>query len=95
MTLDRADTYLNDVIKHKNAVAFRRFDTGIGHHAQGHILHAPANAVCWPESACKAWLNIIANAKANAEVFNLFNNINPIVKRFRTRKSNHQAFTSS
>lgn len=67
MNLDKAMRYLNDVIKHKNAVPFRRYNRGIGHHAQGHILHAPGNIACWPESACKAWLNILENADANAE----------------------------
>ena len=67
MPLVKAEKYLNDVIAHKNVIAFRRYNGSIGRHAQGHLVKAPGNLCRWPESACKFFLVLLNNLKANGE----------------------------
>ena len=77
MPLVKAERYLNDVIAHKQAVAFTRYNGGVGRHAQGHSVKAPGNQShsvkapgnqCrWPEAACKFFLVLVNNLKANGE----------------------------
>ena len=57
MSLLKAEKYLNDVIAHKQAVAFTRFNGGVGRHAQAR----------WPKAACKFFLVLLNNLKANGE----------------------------
>ena len=67
MPLVKAEKYLKDVIAHKNVIAFRRYNGSIGRHAQGHLVKAPGNLCRWPESACKFFLVLLNNLKANGE----------------------------
>ena len=67
MPLVKAEKYLNDVIAHKQAVAFTRYNGGVGRHAQGHLVKAPGNQCRWPEAACKFFLVLLNNLKANGE----------------------------
>ena len=67
MPLVKAERYLNDVIAHKQAVAFTRYNGGVGRHAQGHMVKAPGNQCRWPEAACKFFLVLLTNLKANGE----------------------------
>ena len=67
MPLVKAEKYLNDVIAHKNAIAFRRYNGSIGRHAQGHMVKASGNICRWPEAACKFFLVLLNNLKANGE----------------------------
>ena len=75
MSLLKAEKYLNDVIAHKQAVAFtrfnggvgRHFNGGVGRHAQGHSIKAPGDQCRWPKAACKFFLVLLNNLKANGE----------------------------
>ena len=67
MSLLKAERYLNDVIAHKQAVAFTRYNGGVGRHAQGHSIKAPGNQCRWPKAACKFFLVLLNNLKANGE----------------------------
>ncbi|CBK24661.2 uncharacterized protein [Blastocystis hominis] len=67
MSLLKAEKYLNDVIAHKQAVAFTRFNGGVGRHAQAHSIKAPGDQCRWPKAACKFFLVLLNNLKANGE----------------------------
>ena len=67
MPLVKAERYLNDVIAHKQAIAFTRYNGGVGRHAQGHAVKAPGNQCRWPEAACRYFLVLLNNLKANGE----------------------------
>lgn len=64
MKLRRAQKYLQDVIQHKDAIPFRKFTGGIGHHAQAKRHNAVACR--WPEKACRYVLDLLQNAASNA-----------------------------
>ena len=68
LSLDKAKTLLADVLEHKQAIAFRRFNSGCSQHAQGKPMHAPGNSVRWPEKATRHFIDLLENAEANAEV---------------------------
>eukprot|EP01115_Flamella_aegyptia_P011796 TRINITY_DN56699_c0_g1_i1.p1 TRINITY_DN56699_c0_g1~~TRINITY_DN56699_c0_g1_i1.p1 ORF type:complete len:174 (-),score=30.27 TRINITY_DN56699_c0_g1_i1:96-617(-) len=69
LTLPEAKTFLNDVLKHKRAVPFRRHTGNIGRHAQQkqHKFHNCR----WPKKSCNFLLDLLQNAESNAEVKNL------------------------
>lgn len=66
LSLKRAQKYLEDVIAHKDAIPFRVFTGGIGHHAQA----KRHKVVCcrWPEKSCRYVLDLLQNAESNAEI---------------------------
>jgi len=66
LTLKRAQKYLENVLEHKEAIPFRRFNGGIGRHAQGH-QHNWANQVGWPKKSAEFLLSLLKNAQSNAE----------------------------
>jgi large subunit ribosomal protein L17e len=66
MTLNRARAFLNNVIEHKEAVPFRRFAKSIGRSKQSSkAFGCPRGR--WPVKSAKFVLDLLANAKANAE----------------------------
>ena len=67
MPLVKAEKYLHGVIAHKQVIAFRRYNGSIGRHGMGHAVHAPGNICRWPEAACKEFLSLLQNLKANGE----------------------------
>ena len=69
MKLRRAQKYLQDVIQHQDAIPFRKFTGGIGHHAQAKRHNAVACR--WPEKACRYVLDLLQNAASNAAERNL------------------------
>ncbi|RKP23677.1 ribosomal protein L22/L17 [Syncephalis pseudoplumigaleata] len=66
MKLQKAITYLNDVQEHKQAVPFRRFNGGVGRCAQVKAFKATQGR--WPVKSAKFLLDLLQNAKANAEI---------------------------
>src|SRR3546814_8564274 len=71
-TLRNAQTYLQDVIDHKQAVPFRRFVSCVGRKAQGkNFKYHGSRQVRWPEKSCEHLLNLLKNAEANASAKNL------------------------
>lgn len=71
-SLRNAQTYLADVIEHKQAVPFRRFVSCVGRKAQGkmHKNHG-SRQVRYPTKSCEHLLALLKNAEANAEAKNL------------------------
>jgi len=67
MALKKAKKYLENVIKHKQAIPFRRFVGGVGRTAQAKVHHACTQAR-WPVKSCEVLLSLLKNAESNAEV---------------------------
>jgi len=66
LSLKRAKAYLNDVIKHKDCIPFRRFADDAGRTAQAKVHNATQGR--WPEKSCRHLLDLLQNAESNAEV---------------------------
>lgn len=65
MNLPKAQKFLQDVIAHKQAVPFRRFNGGVGRCAQAKVWGVTQGR--WPEKSCKFLLGLLKNAESNAE----------------------------
>eukprot|EP01130_Rhizamoeba_saxonica_P000217 TRINITY_DN10207_c0_g1_i1.p1 TRINITY_DN10207_c0_g1~~TRINITY_DN10207_c0_g1_i1.p1 ORF type:complete len:175 (-),score=35.95 TRINITY_DN10207_c0_g1_i1:55-579(-) len=71
MTLPKAQKFLQDVLEHKQAVPFRRFNGGPSRKAQGK-QHKKVGSMCrFPKKSCEFLLNLLENAESNAEYQNL------------------------
>lgn len=68
MTLTRAKTFLNNVILKKEAVAFCRFNGGVGRNPQ---IKTGSTQGRWPEKSARHLLDLLQNAESNAEVAGL------------------------
>lgn len=68
MDLTKAKRFLEDVIGHKRAVPFRRFNGGVGRTSQSKNEGAPAGQARWPVKSAEFLLNLLKNAESNAEV---------------------------
>jgi len=66
MSLKRAKTYLENVLKKKEAIPFRFFNGCIGRHAQAKMTGA--TQCRWPTKSCQFMLHLLKNAESNAEV---------------------------
>eukprot|EP00010_Vexillifera_abyssalis_P008740 CAMPEP_0201545704 /NCGR_PEP_ID=MMETSP0173_2-20130828/2129_1 /ASSEMBLY_ACC=CAM_ASM_000268 /TAXON_ID=218659 /ORGANISM="Vexillifera sp., Strain DIVA3 564/2" /LENGTH=142 /DNA_ID=CAMNT_0047954175 /DNA_START=184 /DNA_END=612 /DNA_ORIENTATION=- len=66
MSLTRAKTYLNNVLKHKEAIPFRVFTGGIGRSAQA--KNYGTTQVRWPTKSVEHVLGLLQNAESNAEM---------------------------
>jgi large subunit ribosomal protein L17e len=65
MKLMKAQKYLEDVVEHKQAVPFRRFNGGVGRCAQAKVFGVTQGR--WPEKSCRFVLGLLKNAQSNAE----------------------------
>merc|ERR1719348_437629 len=65
MPLNRAKTYLKNVIAQKEIIPFRRFMGGVGRHSQCKIHKATQGR--WPLKSCEFLLDMLKNAESNAE----------------------------
>merc|ERR1719480_683320 len=65
MNLKNAQKYLEDVIEKKQCVPFRKFTGCISRTPQAKAFKATQGR--WPRKSCKALLDILRNAEANAE----------------------------
>ncbi|ELR19487.1 ribosomal protein L22, putative [Acanthamoeba castellanii str. Neff] len=63
----KAVQFLEDVVKHKQAVPFRRYNGGVGRHAQAKQHHLSTQAR-WPKKSAEFILGLLKNAESNAEV---------------------------
>ena len=63
--LKESQTFLRDVIDHKDIVPFRRYYGGGGRHAQNKKYGVCAAR--WPEKSCRYLLDLLKNLEANAE----------------------------
>ena len=65
MPLNRAKTYLKNVMAQKEIIPFRRFMGGVGRHAQCKVHKATQGR--WPLKSCQFLLDMLKNAESNAE----------------------------
>eukprot|EP01133_Synstelium_polycarpum_P007307 gene7307-8501_t len=65
MYLKRAETYLWNVLKHKEAIPFRRFHGGVGRTAQAKPFGI--TQARWPKKSVEQVMSLLKNATANAE----------------------------
>ena len=70
-SLKKAQSYLADVLNHKQAIPFNTFKGGRGRHAQAKGVHAPGSLAGWPVNAVKAVQSLLVNAAANASLKDL------------------------
>merc|ERR1711964_357835 len=68
MMLKKAQGYLQHVIEHKEAIAFRRFCGGVGRTAQAKNAGSTNGQARWPKKSAEFVLNLLTNAEANAEL---------------------------
>jgi len=66
MGLKRAQAYLQNVIKHKEIIPFRRFIHCVGRKAQAKAFGATQGR--WPEKSARHILDLLQNAESNAEI---------------------------
>ncbi len=78
--LEKAKALLNDVINHKTAVPFKRFNKDTGH-KKGKIAGGR-----YPENACKEILKLLQGVEANAQ-FKGLNTANLIVSQIYANKA--------
>lgn len=65
MALQKAYEYLGNVVEHKQAIPFRRFNGGVGRTPQ--VNHMGTTQGRWPVKSVKFLLDLLKNAEANAE----------------------------
>ena len=65
MHLHRAVTYLKNVIAQKEIIPFRRFNGGVGRHAQAKVFGTDQGR--WPKKSAEFLLHLLKNAESNAE----------------------------
>jgi large subunit ribosomal protein L17e len=68
LDLKKAKSYLEDVLEHKRAIPFRRFNGGVGRTSQAKNEKYPAGQARWPVKSAEYLLNLLKNAESNAEV---------------------------
>merc|ERR1712138_245772 len=71
MMLRKAQSYLQHVVEHKEAVAFRRYCGGVGRTSQAKNAGSTNGQARWPKKSAQFVLNLLLNAEANAELKSL------------------------
>merc|ERR1711896_55855 len=71
MMLRKAQSYLQHVVEHKEAIAFRRFCGGVGRTSQAKNAGSTNGQARWPKKSAEFVLNLLSNAEANAELKSL------------------------
>merc|ERR1712226_608968 len=71
MMLRKAQSYLQHVIEHKEAIAFRRYCGGVGRTSQAKNAGSTNGQARWPKKSAEFVLNLLTNAEANAELKSL------------------------
>ena len=66
MLLTKAEAYLKDVLEHKKCIPFSRFDHSMGRCSSA--IQFGLTKGRFPEKSVKLMLNLLQNARANAEV---------------------------
>ncbi|KYR01920.1 S60 ribosomal protein L17 [Tieghemostelium lacteum] len=65
MFLERAKSYLWNVLKHRECIPFRRFHGGVGRTGQAAVFGTTQGR--WPKKSVEHVLSLLKNAEANAE----------------------------
>merc|ERR1712006_49886 len=71
MNLRKAQSYLQHVVEHTEAIPFRRFCGGVGRTSQAKNAGATNGQARWPKKSAEFMLNLLSNAEANAELKSL------------------------
>jgi large subunit ribosomal protein L17e len=67
MNVDKAIAYLEAVMDHKRCIPFLRFNGGVGRTAQAKNEGNSIGQGRWPKKSCQYVMDLLKNAKANAE----------------------------
>ncbi len=67
-TIEKARSYLENVLKFKEAIPITKYTGGRGRHAAGKRYKAPGDLCFFPQKATKSFLDLLRNVEANAEV---------------------------
>jgi len=65
MLLNKAEAYLKEVLEHKKCIPFSRYDHSMGRTGQAKVYGLTKGR--WPQKSIKYILNLLQNARANAE----------------------------
>jgi large subunit ribosomal protein L17e len=65
MPAERAVSYLNNVLEHKEAIPFNQHKKGRGRNSQAKNLSTPGSVAAWPKNATEHTLDVLKNAIAN------------------------------
>ena len=65
MQLEKAQRDLQDVIEHKQCIPFRKYAATAGRTAQAHPFNVTQGR--WPKKSCEHLLDLLENARANAD----------------------------
>ena len=65
MLINKAEAYLKEVLEHKKCIPFSRYDHSMGRTGQAKYYGLTKGR--WPEKSIKYMLNLIQNARSNAE----------------------------
>merc|ERR1712178_106361 len=68
---NEAESYLQHVVEHTEAIPFRRFCGGVGRTSQAKNAGATNGQARWPKKSAEFMLNLLSNAEANAELKSL------------------------
>merc|ERR1719445_2397089 len=67
MNVNKALTFLDDVLAFKSVVPFVKFTGGVGRKAQANAMKVPGSKGRWPVKAAAVYRDLLKNAIANAE----------------------------
>merc|ERR1712146_883601 len=71
MMLKKAQSYLQHVGEHTEAIPFRRYGGGVGRTSQAKKAGSTNGQARWPKKSAEFVLNLLSNAEANAELESL------------------------
>mmetsp|Transcript_13568 Transcript_13568/g.24324 ORF Transcript_13568/g.24324 Transcript_13568/m.24324 type:complete len:190 (-) Transcript_13568:54-623(-) len=86
MKVNRAKTYLENVIEKKEIIPFVRYRYGVGRKAQLKNLKIKSAVGRWPKKSCEFLLNLLAGAVSNAELKGL-NTDNLVISHLQVNKA--------
>jgi len=85
MNAKKALVYLQQVIDHKRAVPFFRYNEGVAHHSQGHEWGCPQAR--WPEKCCKLLLKLLKQALASVNEKKDVNADNVVIEHIQVNRA--------
>ena len=65
MLINKAESYLKEVLEHKKSIPYSRYDHSMGRTGEVKVYGLTKGR--WPKKSIKYILNLLQNAKANAE----------------------------
>merc|ERR1711865_1340855 len=63
LSLERAKSYMEDVMEKKRAIPFRRYCGGVGRTSQAYAAGATNGQARWPQKSCEFILGLLKNAE--------------------------------